>query len=71
MSQHPKAGTPGTIQPESDLTRNPGIGMSKGTTAAGMDPEEIEADNTAEGDVANETDRNGRVDPNHVGRTNK
>ncbi len=71
MSQHPKAGTPGTIRPQNDLVRNPGIGQSKGTTAAGLDPDTIAADNTVEGDVANDVDRTGAIRPDRIGRTNQ
>ena len=59
------------IPTDADLAGNPGIGTSKGTTMAGQDAETIEADSTFEGDVENETNRDGSVDPNHVGRTNK
>ena len=52
-----------------DLERNPGIGTSKGMS--GADPEEIEADNTVEGDVANDGAKGGGVDPDHLGRTNR
>ena len=52
-----------------DLERNPGIGASKGMS--GADPEEVEADNTIEGDVASAGAKGGGVDPNHLGRTNK
>jgi len=56
---------------KSDLARNPGIGQSKGSFATGEDPDEIEGDNTSEGDVENDAEPSGRVDPRHVGRTNK
>jgi hypothetical protein len=56
---------------DSDLKRNPGIGSSKGTFATGEDPRSVEADSTVEGDVENETTREGGVDPRHLGRTNK
>jgi hypothetical protein len=64
---HPKTTTP----TDADLAGNPGIGSSKGTTISGQDPEIAEADSTFEGDVENETTREGGVDPNHVGRTNR
>lgn len=38
-----------------DLKRNPGIGQSKGTTATGIPPSEIEGENTVEGDVENDS----------------
>jgi hypothetical protein len=54
-----------------DLRRNPGIGQSKGAYATGERPEEIEGDNTVEGDVENDTDAAGRVDADRLGRTNQ
>ena len=63
---HAKTKTP----TDADLKGNPGIGSSKGTTAAGGYPEEIEGESTVEGDVENETTAEGGVDPNHLGRTN-
>ena len=58
------------VPTDADLNGNPGIGQSKGTTMAGEDVETIEADSTVEGDVENETNREGGVDPGHGGRTN-
>ena len=66
-SKQPKTRVPSDV----DLDHDPGIGASKGTTMSGQDPEAISADSTFEGDVENETTREGGVDPNHVGRTNK
>lgn len=58
-------------RPPDDLERNPGIGSSKGIhTRTGTNPEAIEGDNTSEGDVMNDTDAQGGVDPNRQGRTN-
>lgn len=54
-----------------DLERNPGIGQSKGAFATGEDPQELEGENTAEGDVENDPDNQGRVNANRLGRTNK
>ena len=55
-----------------DLERNPGIGASKGAFArTGDDPETIEADNTAEGDVVSDGAKGGGVNPGQLGRTNK
>ena len=55
-----------------DLERNPGIGASKGAFArTSVDPESIEADNTSEGDVLNDTNESGGVNPDKRGRTNK
>ena len=66
-SKQPKTQVP----TDADLKGNPGIGSSKGTTMSGQDPDTIAGDSTFEGDVENETNREGGVDPEHVGRTNK
>jgi hypothetical protein len=66
-NQHLKTKTP----TDADLKGNPGIGESKGVTMSGIDPAAIEADSTIEGDVDNETTREGGVDPNHLARHNK
>jgi hypothetical protein len=59
-------------RPPDDLERNPGIGTSKGVySRTGAGPEELEADNTAEGDVMNDTTQTGGVNPDQTGRTNK
>lgn len=71
MSKHLAAGSPGAIKPTDDLERNPGIGMSRGMTAAGADPEDIAGESTFEGDVDNGTNANGGVMPNVNARTNK
>lgn len=55
---------------DADLRGNPGIGQTPGT-ARPEDVEEIEAGSTVEGDVENEPNAAGGVDPRHVGRTNK
>lgn len=61
-----------TPRPPDDLERNPGIGASKGTQARSAgEPEDIEAANTSEGDVMNDVTREGGVDPNQRGRTNR
>jgi len=73
-NKHPKARLeqPGGIRPpRDDLKDNPGIGASKGSRAAGVDPEELEGDNTFEGDVMNDATPQGGVDPSRTGRTNK
>ena len=69
-SKHPLSGHNPDPLPADDLTCNPGIGQSRGTTAGGGDPSEIEGDNTVEGDVANDVEPNGEVNPRHRGRTN-
>jgi hypothetical protein len=66
-SKHLKTDKPS----DADLKGNPGIGASKGSTMSGSDPGVLEGDSTFEGDVENETTREGGVDPDHRGRTNK
>ena len=68
-SKHGKS-QPGEA-PRDDLEDNPGIGTSKGVRAGKGDPRLIEGDSTFEGDVENDTNPLGGVDPRHVGRTNK
>ena len=59
-------------RPPDDLDRNPGIGSSKGVhTRTGTNPEAIEGDNTSEGDVMNDVNAQGGVDPEQEGRTNR
>jgi len=76
-SKHPKGGPgeeglgEGIPRPPSDEERNPGIGSSKGVFGRGTDPAALQADSTDEGDVANETTRDGAADPKHLGRTNR
>jgi hypothetical protein len=53
-----------------DLERNPGIGQSKGAFATGIPPEEIEGENTVEGDVENDSTANDGVPQEERGRTN-
>jgi hypothetical protein len=54
-----------------DLERNPGIGQSKGAFRTGEKPQAIEGDSTVEGDIENDPDAIGQVNPNRLGRTNK
>jgi hypothetical protein len=68
-NKHPKAGPKG--RPRDDIVDDPGIGRSKGAWATGTDPHDLDGESTTEGDVANETTREGGVDPGHLGRTNK
>lgn len=59
---------------DKDLQKNPGIGTSKGTIKGGEildEDESLDGDNTFEGDVENDVTRQGGVDPNQTGRTNK
>ena len=67
-SKHPPAGREPDPLPRDDLEDNPGIKSSIGTTAAGEDPHLIEGENTVEGDVVEETQRSGGIDPDHRGR---
>jgi hypothetical protein len=69
-SKHPPSGHTPTTLPADDLDCNPGIGSSRGTTMAGEDPDEIEGDNTSEGDVGNDVTPAGGIDPEQRGRTN-
>lgn len=60
-----------TDQPDmgDDLESDPGIGYSRGTST--QDIEALEGDNTLEGDVMNDTEADGSVNPIRRGRTNK
>ena len=68
-NKHPKTGP--KDRPRDDIVDDPGIGRSKGAWATGTDPRDLDGGSTTEGDVANETTREGGVDPGHLGRTNK
>src|SRR4051794_19457102 len=64
-SKHPKLDRPTNV----DLVRNPGIGGSKGVTMAQAsldDLEELEGENTFEGDVENDTNAQGGIDKAEV-----
>ena len=65
-----KIGIAGAKQDE-DLRRNPGIGQSKGGYASGEELEDAEGDNTVEGDVENDPEPTGGINPDRKGRTNK
>ena len=59
-SKQPKT----TVPTDADLKGNPGINASKGTTAAGVkadDLEELQGDNTFEGDTMNDTNTYGGI----------
>ena len=58
-------------RPRSDLDVDPGIGRSKGSTMAGEDPRDLDGGSTFQGDVENQTNQEGGVNPNRMGRTNK
>jgi len=67
---HPKTKQPS----DKDLKQNPGIGTSKGMIKAGDlldDNEMLDGDNTFQGDVENDTNAQGGIDPDQMGRTNK
>ncbi|MCB5174337.1 MULTISPECIES: hypothetical protein [Microvirga] len=68
-NKHPK--TKPEERPRNDLDVDPGIGRSKGSYMTGEDPRNLDGDSTFEGDVKNETNREGGVDPGKMGRTNK
>lgn len=70
MAQQKQTGIAGSKQDE-DLKRNPGIGQSKGAYASGEELEDLEAENTFEGDVENDVEPSGAVRPERLGRTNK
>jgi hypothetical protein len=76
-SKHPKGGPneeglgDGIPRPPSDDERNPGINSSKGVFGRGTDPAVLQADNTDEGDVANDTTPQGGIGAGKMGRTNK
>ena len=55
---------------DKDLKRNPGIGQSKGSFATGIPPEEIDGENTVEGDTENNAGPSGEVKLGRE-RTNK
>lgn len=63
-NKHEKSDNPS----DADLRNDPGIGRSKG---AGRRDPLIEGENTFEGDVGNDANPQGGVDPDHLGRTNK
>ena len=67
MNKHPKTDTP----TDKDLKQATGIGRPNGTNNTDGAVEELEGENTFEGDVKNDTNRSGGVNPDHRGRTNK
>lgn len=55
-----------------DLKRNPGIGQTtRGLDQQGMTFEDEEAESTIEGDVMNDTEGDGSINPDRRGRTNR
>ena len=65
-SKHDKAAKPFA----DDLEKNPGLGQSKGSFMTGIPPEEIEGENTVEGDVENDSTANDGVPERERERTN-
>jgi hypothetical protein len=64
-NKHVKLNRPTNV----DLVRNPLIGGSKGTTMAGITPDELEqfeGENTFEGDIENDTNPQGGIDKAEV-----
>jgi hypothetical protein len=57
--------------PRDDLIENPGIGASRGSYAGKGELDVLDGGSTFEGDVENDTNPQGGVDPGHVGRKNK
>lgn len=53
-----------------DLENDPGIGQSKSSFMTGIPPEEIEGENTVEGDVENDTTAGDGVPQREKSRTN-
>ena len=66
ISKHDKAAKPFA----DDLEKNPGIGQSKGSFMTGIPPEEMEGENTVEGDVENDSTANDGVPERERERTN-
>lgn len=69
-NKHPKSDKDMDADLPDNLEDDPGIGRSKGRFARTDEPP-LEGENTFEGDVKNDTTRQGGVDPNQRGRTNK
>jgi len=65
-----KAGIAGPKQDE-DLKTNPGIGQSAGAFASVGKLEDAEGENSVEGDIENDPEPDGSVNPKRIGRTNK
>ena len=53
-----------------DLQRNPAIGQSRGRFSTGIPPDEIEGENTVEGDIDNDATATDGVPQRERGRTN-
>lgn len=68
MSKHPAPGNQ-PVKPPDDLERNPGIGQSPGLDRH-IGLEELAGDNTVEGDIENDVDATGAINPAQRGRHN-
>ena len=64
--KHPKTPRPS----DKDHVEDPGIGRSPGIVTL-EDDDLLKGDNSVEGDVANDLNRQSGVDPRRVGRTNR
>ena len=58
---HSKHGKGANPKLDEDLEKNPGIGQSQGSFMTGEAPDEIEGENTLEGDTENNAGRYGQV----------
>jgi len=66
-NQHPKSRQP----TDRDLKSNPGIGQTRSVAEGDDSFEDEEGGSTVEGDVLNDTRRDGSLNPRQRGRTNK
>lgn len=66
-SKHSRSSSPFT----DDLERNPGIGQSKGSFMTGNSPQDVEGQNTVEGDAENDSTASGGVPEEELERTNR
>lgn len=69
-NKHPKPDEKMPADLPDNLEKDPGIGRSKGRFSMTNEPP-IEGDNTFEGDVMNDSTKQGGVNPSQKGRTNK
>lgn len=69
-NKHPKPDEKMPVDLPDNLEKDPGIGRSKGRFSMTDEPP-IEGDNTFEGDVMNDSTKQGGVNPSQKGRTNK
>ena len=69
-NKHPRSDEEMEADLPDNLEKDPGIGRSKGRFARTDEPP-LEGENTFEGDVKNDTTREGGINPHQLGRTNK